>query len=900
MKICSSAIGLWVSVSLGMAATTTPAIKLTPATLDVRAAAKPSTQTFSVNESGAPHTPTYAWALTGASGVTGSLGSITSKGVYTPPAVPPVPNTVTVTVTDSANSLSATATLTVLDPVPAISSLSPYNVNTGLAYTVDIIGSNFMPSYQVMLGTTQVTTAKFVSSTDIQITGTSTATAGTKLAVTVVDPSTTGSGKTSNAATLNVLSPVAVTVSPDGRTIRCGTTLTLGWHVANNSNQAVTWQVNGIPGGNSTVGTVTSTTSSTGAVTVAYTAPADLPPNPSTATPSPVVPVKISATSVADPTASAALTVNLENPVPVISSVSPTSVNPGVVNLTINGSGFAPGVTALFAGTPLAITRVSDSKLTATGTVAIPFGGTAAVKVTNPAPGAATSLPVAIPVGLPPAAVKMPYADAVRFLQMTSWGPTPSSIADLQTIGRDQWILNQFSAAPSTWPDPFNDNEGMSRLQSAFFNIAINGQDQLRQRVSFALAQIMVASGVKDTEFSQMVSYQRLLGNDAFGTFRALLGDMTVNPAMGYFLDMVNNDKANPVKGTVANENYAREVMQLFTVGLVQLNQDGTPNTSAPAPEYTQDTVTEMAKVFTGWTYSPAPGYAGQWPNQPYYFGPMVAIDSHHDMTQKVISLPKPCTIPANGSAITDLNMALDCLASQTNIAPFISYRLIQRLVESNPSPAYVGRVAAAFNSAPPALLGQQLTQLQAVVYAILTDPEAQTPGSGKLAEPVLYATTLLRALNANVSDSGGLKNQATAMGQNVMEPSSVFSYFSPFYHLTVPSTNPAVPKPTVVTAPEFQGVNAATSIARANFAWRAVTNGISGTIKVDITNLEDLALISPNAVVDAINQGLYRGLMSSSERSYVLAAATQSNPLSSVRSALYAAAAAPQYEVQQ
>ncbi|HEY3841094.1 MAG TPA: DUF1800 family protein [Bryobacteraceae bacterium] len=899
MKISSSVIGLWVAASLGVAATTTPALKLTPATISVRAAAKPATQTFTATESGTTHTPTYAWALSGAAGATGSLGTIDSKGVYTPPVVPPVPNTVTVTVTDSANTLSATATITVLDPVPVISSLSPYNVNTGLAYTVDIIGSNFMPSDQVMLGATPVATAKFISSTDIRITGASTAAAGTKLSITVVDPNTTAGGKTSNAASLNVVAPVAVTVSPDGRTIRCGAALALSWHVANNSNQSVTWQVNGVPGGNASVGTVTSTISATGATTVTYNAPADLPPNPSTATPLPSVPVKITATSAADPNASATLTVNLQNPVPVISSVTPNSVSPGLVNLTITGTGFAPNAVVYLAGTSISSNWVSDTRLTAIGTVNIPFGGTAALKVTNPAPGAATSVPLPISVQLPVAVVRMPYADAVRFLQMTSWGPTPSSVAALQTIGRDQWLLNQFNTAPSTWPDPLSDNEGMNRLQAAFFNIATGGQDQLRQRVSFALAQIMVASGVKDTQFSQMVGYQRVLGNDAFGDFRTLLGDITLNPAMGYFLDMVNNDKANARKGTVANENYAREVMQLFTVGLTQLNQDGTPDTQHTAPEYTQDTVTEMAKVFTGWTYSPAPGYAGQWPNQPYYFAPMVSFDSHHDMTAKLISLPKPCTIPANGTAVADLNMTLDCLAGQSNIAPFISYRLIQRLVESNPSPAYVARVAAVFNT-PQTLLGQKLTQLQGVVYAILTDPEASLPGTGKLTEPVLYATNLLRALNATVNDTGGINNWSTAMGQNVMEPSSVFSYFSPFYRLTVPSTDPTQPKPAVVPAPEFQGVNAATSIARANFAWRAVTNGIEGTVKIDLSNLQDLAAIGPNALVDAINQGLFRGQMTSSERSYILAAATQTSPSASVRSALYAAAAAPQFEVQQ
>jgi uncharacterized protein (DUF1800 family) len=277
----------------------------------------------------------------------------------------------------------------------------------------------------------------------------------------------------------------------------------------------------------------------------------------------------------------------------------------------------------------------------------------------------------------------------------------------------------------------------------------------------------------------------------------------------------------------------------------------------------------------------------------------MVSFDSHHDMTAKLISLPKPCTIPANGTAVADLNMTLDCLAGQSNIAPFISYRLIQRLVESNPSPAYVARVAAVFNT-PQTLLGQKLTQLQGVVYAILTDPEASLPGTGKLTEPVLYATNLLRALNATVNDTGGINNWSTAMGQNVMEPSSVFSYFSPFYRLTVPSTDPTQPKPAVVPAPEFQGVNAATSIARANFAWRAVTNGIEGTVKIDLSNLQDLAAIGPNALVDAINQGLFRGQMTSSERSYILAAATQTSPSASVRSALYAAAAAPQFEVQQ
>jgi uncharacterized protein (DUF1800 family) len=879
-----SAIGLIVATSL-CNAQTVPTMKVSPATASLRAGAQPTTQTFKVTETNVktPST-TFTWALTGAAGVTGSLGAINSAGVYTPPAVPPTPNTVTVTATDVANKLSSTAVITILDPAPVITSLSSYNINTGLFYTIDVKGTGFMPTYKVMLDSTQAKSS-FISSTDIQIAGTSSAPAGTKITVTVVDPSTTAGGKTSNATTLNVLAPVAVTVSPDNRTIRCGTTtpLQMTARVINNSNQAVTWQVNGVSGGNNVLGTI----SSTGA----YTPPLNLPGGTAPATTSngtttltPVT-VKITALSTIDPTKSASVNVTLQNPTPSITSVTPNPVNvtpdnPTPVNLTVTGTGFAQGAVIYFAGAALPTSWINDTKLTASATLALPVGGRAGVKVANPNPGALTSTPVVIPVSLPAALVKMPYADAVRFLQMATFGPTPASVAHLQAIGRDAWLNEQFAMPASEWPNPLSDNEGLSRLQTAFFNIAMSGQDQLRQRVSFALAQIMVASGVKDQRFSQMVGYQRLLGDSAFGSFRKLLGDMTLNPAMGYFLDMVNNDKANSRKNTVANENYAREVMQLFTIGLVQLNNDGTPATGAP-PEYTQATVTDMAKVMTGWTYAPAPGYAGQWPNPPYWFQPMVPFESHHDQTQKVISLPIPCIIGAGGTSQSDLDQALDCLVKQQSAAPFIAYRLIQRLVKSNPSPGYVSDVANVFRATG--------GNLQAVVRAILTHGEALTPGSGKLAEPILYATNLLRALNANVTEATGVNSQTTAMGQNAMSPASVFSYFSPFYRTMG------------VPAPEFQSVNAATSLARANFAWRAVTNGISGNIRVDLTNLQDVVSANPNELVEAINQALYRGLMDSNVRAILLAAAKGStSSLANVRSAFYAAAAAPQYQVQQ
>jgi hypothetical protein len=261
----------------------------------------------------------------------------------------------------------------------------------------------------------------------------------------------------------------------------------------------------------------------------------------------------------------------------------------------------------------------------------------------------------------------------------------------------------------------------------------------------------------------------------------------------------------------------------------------------------------------------------------------MVAFENFHDTTQKNINLPIPCLISAGGTAESDLSAALDCIYRQSNLAPFVSYRLIQRFVMSDPSPAYVGRVANAFQSSQ--------GNLQTVITALLTDPEALSEGAGKLAEPMLYATGLLRALNATVTAADSLTSQATLMGQTPLSPGSVFSYFSPFYRI------PGLTPPPV--APEFQAMNAATALARANFAYRVATNGISAAIKVNLSNFQDLANNPPD-LVEALNQALFRGEMDANVRGLLTtAASTSGNPASRVTSALYAAAAAPQYEVE-
>jgi uncharacterized protein (DUF1800 family) len=833
-----------------------PAISVSPSTVSLRPGDK---QTFTATLTGLTPAPAIDWLVISA-GVTTPLASTGALAtVYTAPASVPTTNTVTVEAVDHANAaILGKATVTLLNPIPAITSLSPSSVNTGLAYSIALKGTGFLASSQVLFDGKAATGAKFVSATEIDLTGTSTLTAGTKIAVAVVNPDP--GTKTSGTATLTVVAPVAITVTPDKQTIRIGAAETFAAHLTNTADNVVTWQVNGKDGGDAATGTIDSKG--------IYTPPSVLPTTPA---------VTIKAISHADPTKNASVTLNLDNAVPTLTSVAPTALTTGSATLTVNGTGFAPGAAIWFEGAAVTTKFVSNKQLTAALTVSLPVGGIAAVKVVNPNPGSATSGVATVPITVSNA--KMTYLSAVRLLEQATFGPTPASIQHLQEIGRDAWLAEQFATPASAWPDPLP-NEGIGRLQDTFFTVGMTGNDQLRQRVALALAEITVVSGLKDTQFSQMVGYQKLLADSAFGSYRDLLGKITLSPSMGVYLDMVNNAKANPAKGTAANENYARESMQLFSLGLAQLNSDGTPIAPGNLPEYDQATVTDLAKVFTGWTFAPEPGFAGTWPNPEYDFAPMVAVESYHDETQKTLNLPIPCTIPAGGQALSDLNEALDCIYKQQNVAPFISYRLIQRLVESSPSPAYVARVAAVFKATG--------GNLQAVVTAILTDTEAAAEGTGKMREPILQTTTLLRELNAKINVTAtGLSGQSAAMGQTALDPSSVFSYFSPSFRVNG------------VVAPEFQSLNAETEFGRVNYAYRAANNAISGNVIVDLTNWQDLAS-DPAQLVAAIDQALYRGEMTSAEKTAITAAAALSKtPITSVRDALYVAAAAPQYQIE-
>jgi uncharacterized protein (DUF1800 family) len=600
----------------------------------------------------------------------------------------------------------------------------------------------------------------------------------------------------------------------------------------------VKWAVNGIAGGNATVGTITA-----GGV---YTAPATLPSSST---------IQVTATSLADTTASSTGTITLSNPLPVVTAVLPTSIPVGDFTLVVSGKKFVSGAVVSFGGTFLPTQFVSYTELIATGTATAGQAGTVEVTVINPDPGSATSNQFALQVGSQANALSA--TAAARLLEQSTWGVNPLTLSHVQAVGMQAFLNEQFAMAPSTYPAPATDDD-MAVVQKRFFTNALTGQDQLRQRVAWGLSQIMVSSAVKINNPSAFVLWQNLFQTDAFGNFSTLLNDVTLSPVMGNYLDMVNNDK--PGNGVDPNENYAREVMQLFSIGLEQLNQDGTPQLDGsgnPIPTYDQDTIEGFAHTFTGWTYPTKPGATARFRNPEYYGGPMIPFDSHHDTGTKL--LLNGVTLPAGGTTQGDLTAALQNIFNHPNVGPFISRQLIQRLVTSNPSPEYVSRVAGVFNDNGSGVRGD----LKAVVQAILLDTEARRgddpaqaqASDGHLKEPVLFITNLLRAMNG-VSDGVGLADRASDMKQPPFFSPTVFNFYHPDH----------VIEGTTLLGPEFEIFNTSTAISRINFVNTLVYNQLSSTTAVDLSGYVPLAA-APDQLVNAVAAVMLHGQVSDDMR---------------------------------
>ena len=549
--------------------------------------------------------------------------------------------------------------------------------------------------------------------------------------------------------------------------------------------------------------------------------------------------------------------------------------------------------------------------------------------------------------------------DTVRFLEQASWGPTPAEITRVKAMGFMAYLNEQFSAAPanaakgSNYPDlPFplddntqqcpttnpsdpnynqgvclRDNYTIYPVHRTFFSNGLYRNDQLRQRVAFALHQILVVSANSEVNRPSWITvYLQALDRNAFGSYRTLLNEITLTPAMGEYLDMRLSTRTNP------NENFAREVLQLFSIGTDTLNLDGAPQLDAQGatiPTYTQTNVNEFTRVFTGWNFAPALG-AGI----TNFRDPMVPRgNQNHDAGAK--TLLNGFTIPACTStnsaqniACTQSDMAavMSHLANHPNVGPFISKQLIQHLVTSNPSPAYVERVAKVFNNDCSGLYPQGCTNvrgnLKLVVQAILLDPEARgdvktDPNYGKLREPAQYIIGFLRAFNvksldkASTSDGvlGSRGGDLTGtLDQPIFQPATVFSYYQPGYE--VPGTK--------ILGPAFGILSTTTTLRRANNINTLIFSGVStntsptaanpdrprGT-SIDIAGLEALAG-NPVDVVNALDALLLHGTMHAQMRTSIITALNAINDANvatrnqkRARTAVYLVATSSQYDIQ-
>lgn len=503
--------------------------------------------------------------------------------------------------------------------------------------------------------------------------------------------------------------------------------------------------------------------------------------------------------------------------------------------------------------------------------------------------------------GTPPPGITR--SEAATFLRQATFGPTRAEIDRVIATGYAGWIDQQL-AQPASLQAPALRALGRAPTQEdrldLWFRHAVQGPDQLRLRVAFALSQILVVS--ERSALGQfpiaLANYYDLLNRNAFGNFRDVLEEVTLSPAMGVYLSHLGNQKPNPALNIRPDENYAREVMQLFTIGLVELEADGRVRLDAqgqPVPTYDQAIIEGFARVFTGWMFAGSVSFA-----QPSFDfdAPMQPFEAFHDSDAK--TLLRGTTLPANQGARADLDAALDNLFAHPNVAPFISKQLIQRLTSSNPSPAYVGRVAARFDDNGVGVRGD----LAAVVRAILLDDEVRRPAadaSGKLTEPLLRLTALWRAFDGrSASGRYRLNNADILVGQGPLRSPSVFNFYRPDY------APPGDMRNAGLVAPEMEIANEATLAYMANllafgtFAANANPGAGPDDIVID-TREEELLAGNAAQLVDRVADELAGGAISATLRSEVVAMVERlpaSAAAARVAEAIHGIVTAPEYVV--
>jgi uncharacterized protein (DUF1800 family) len=502
--------------------------------------------------------------------------------------------------------------------------------------------------------------------------------------------------------------------------------------------------------------------------------------------------------------------------------------------------------------------------------------------------------------------------EAKKFVSQALLASTPAAVAEVQQNGFAKWIDAQFliPATATRWQwlidagfnAPIYQNSTAGFDQTVWKKL-ISSPDELRQRMTLALSEIIVLSidglPVGYKQFAA-ANYLDILEANAFGNFRTLLDQISTSLAMGVYLTFRGNQKANATTGAVPDENYARELMQLFTIGLYELNLDGTLKLANGVPQetYDQADVSNLARVFTGWDYATNVG------TTPDRNGvPMVLTASKHSPEAKVFL---NTSIAAGTDAVTSMKLALDHIFSHANVGPFIGKQLIQRFVTSNPSPGFVSRVAQVFNNNGSGVKGD----LKAVLKAILTDVEATTESTtvsaGRLREPVLRFIQWARIFAATSNAPalidqwkiGNLIDPSTKLGQSPGHSPSVFNFFRPGY--IPPASQFATLK---LTAPEFQITNESSVVGYLNFMQGVITNGI-GDLKPNY--LSWLPKASDGvALVAELNSLLAGGAISSANQTTIsnainaMPVTTDAQKTQRVQAAVFLVMASPEYLIQ-
>ncbi len=565
------------------------------------------------------------------------------------------------------------------------------------------------------------------------------------------------------------------------------------------------------------------------------------------------------------------LTLNVTSSLSVVVSPSTVSLPPNGMQqfqVTVTGSP-NQGVTWGVVGSPGAGTITNTGLYTAP-----PVGGTVTVYAIATADG--------VTRGSASILIQDPQAITYgRFLEQTTFGPTPALLAHVKQVGMSAFIHEQFTTPESPWPSLATATR--ADAVDAFFANALSGQDQLRQRVVGALSEIFVVAMNKNTNGNEIVPWLQVLSRNAFGNYRTLLKEITLDASMGKYLDLANSG----VMGGAPNENYPREMMQLFTIGLSLLNLDGsvqTDGTGNSFPTYTQTDVQQLAKALTGWTYSNLNGTTGSGGNYNYYPGPMIPVPGKHNPSAKTVLGQG---IPANQISQQDLDSAIDIIFNHPNVGPFVATRLIRALVTSNPSPAYIKRIVQVFNGNGANVRGD----MQAVIAAIVLDPEVRndTPPSdfGRLRTLLQHTLAIARALSLNPGPASQFAYLFYNMNEGILDAPSVFGHYSPLFH---------IPK-SPLFGPEFQIYSASDAVNRANFFYSLIYNPWPIN-----PALQPFVSIATNAstLLTAIDNTLLYGRMLSQTRTAILnALPTQYDNNQRVLTALYLTFTSGEYLVQ-